>query len=169
MTLGLASTAMKCSWEQGPFTREPSMPRGRGGPALCPRPGNQGEGARPIKKIGSEPGCLGLKAEMLPPSSVLKTVGPGTEAMIRHHLENRSDAVNGLRAARRMRELAHLHGDARFEEVCVYALSINITALRSVDSILRHSPDRRSVTMEREEPKPSHENIRGPHYFGDRT
>ncbi|WP_042694722.1 IS21 family transposase [Azospirillum sp. B506] len=98
-----------------------------------------------------------------------QSVGRGTEAMIRHHLESRSDAVNGLRAARRMRELAHLHGDARFEEACVYALSINITALRSVESILRHSPDRRSVAMEREEPKPSHENIRGPHYFGERT
>lgn len=31
-------------------------------------------------------------------------------AMLSHHLQDRSDMVNGIRAAKRLRELARLHG-----------------------------------------------------------
>lgn len=96
-----------------------------------------------------------------------ESVGANTTAMIRHHLENRSDAVNGLKAARRMRDMARLHGDARFEEACAYALPLNITALRSVESILKQSPDKRAGEATGVAPRPAHGNVRGAAYFGE--
>jgi transposase len=93
------------------------------------------------------------------------TVGPNTQRMVSHHLEDRNDATNGVRAARRMRDLARLHGDARFEEVCAYALSLNITALRSVTSILKESADRRvpaAMPAAR-----AQGDVRGASYFGE--
>lgn len=94
-------------------------------------------------------------------------VGPNATAMIRHHVENRSDAANGLKAARRMRDMARLHGEARFEEVCAYALPLNITALRSVESILKQSPDKRPLQPTGIAPRPAHDNVRGATYFGE--
>ena len=87
--------------------------------------------------------------------------------MIRHHLENRSDAVNGLKAARRMRDMARLHGDARFEEACAYALPLNITALRSVESILKQAPDKRVKSTTGNVNRPAHDNVRGAAYYGE--
>lgn len=96
-------------------------------------------------------------------------VGPNATAMIRHHVENRSDAANGLKAARRMRDMARLHGEARFEEACTYALPLNITALRSVESILKQSPDKRPQQPTGIAPRPAHDNVRGATYFGENT
>lgn len=111
-----------------------------------------------VRVLEGEPKALSLWAE---------SVGPNTTAMIRHHLENRSDAVNGLKAARRMRDMARLHGDARFEEACAYALPLNITALRSVESILKQSPDKRPGKATVIAPRPAHDNVRGAAYFGE--
>jgi transposase len=97
------------------------------------------------------------------------SVGENAAAMIRHHLENRSDAVNGLKAARRMRELARIYGEARFEEACAYALPLNITALRSVDSILKQAPDKRACPLSDPAPRPAHDNVRGASYFGENS
>jgi transposase len=92
-------------------------------------------------------------------------VGTKTLAMIRYHLEQRSDVTNGLRAAQKLRELARLHGDARFEEVCVYALGLNITALRSIESILRQEADRRHRAQHNGTVPATHENLRGASYY----
>ncbi|WP_374682423.1 IS21 family transposase [Accumulibacter sp.] len=116
---------------------------------------------RPVahaRVLEGEPKALMLWAE---------SAGPNAATMIRHHLENRSDAVNGLKAARRLREMARLHGDARFDEACAYALPLNITALRSVESILKQSPDKRSKPVEGVASRPSHDNVRGAAYYGD--
>lgn len=95
-----------------------------------------------------------------------RTVGPHARRMLAHHLESRTDATNGVRAARRMRDLARLHGDARFEEVCAYALSLNITALRSVTSIIKESADKRAPAGTPSRPK-VHGDLRGAGYFGE--
>ena len=113
-----------------------------------------------VRVLEGEPRALMLWAE---------SVGEGSAAMIRHHLENRSDAVNGLKAARRMRDLARIHGDQRFEEACAYALSLNITALRSLDSILKQAPDKRAHSVSGTAPRPAHDNVRGASYFGENT
>lgn len=111
-----------------------------------------------VRVLEGEPKALMLWAE---------SVGPNAAAMIRHHLENRSDAVNGLKAARRMREMARLHGDARFEEACAYALPLNITALRSVESILKQAPDKRGKPTTGNINRPAHDNVRGAAYYGE--
>ena len=93
-----------------------------------------------------------------------KTVGANTHAMLSHHLQDRSDMVNGIRAAKRLRELARLHGESRLEEVCSYSLPLNITALRSIQSIFRNQPDRQAPPLI--SPAAQHENLRGPSYYG---
>jgi len=89
--------------------------------------------------------------------------------MIGYHLEDRKDATNGVRAARRMRDLARLYGDARFEEVCAYALSLNITTLRSVASILKESADKRAPAASPRAAAGAQGDVRGPSYFAEVT
>ncbi|HEY2345728.1 MAG TPA: IS21 family transposase [Xanthomonadaceae bacterium] len=96
------------------------------------------------------------------------TVGPNSEAMFAFHLKERADLTNGLRTARRLRELARVHEDARFEEVCAYALRLNMTSFRNVESILKTSTDKRPRSDTTSEAKQApHENVRGADYFGD--
>lgn len=106
-----------------------------------------------------------LEGEPLALANWAKQAAPSTRAMMLYHLEQRTDTTNGHRTARRLRDLARDHGEPRFEEVCAYALSLNITTLRSVESILQNSPDKRSATRRNIAHVP-HENIRGPSYFG---
>lgn len=115
---------------------------------------------RPVahtRVLEGEPKALILWAE---------SVGPNTQKMIQHHLQDRADLTNGLRAARRMRDMARIHGETRFEEVCAYALPLNITTLRSVESILKKSPDKSAQKAVPTAVRPSHDNVRGAGYFG---
>lgn len=73
-----------------------------------------------------------------------KSVGPFSERMILHHVQERSDLANGIKAARRMRVLASDYGEVRFEAVCAYALPLNITSLHSISSILKKEADLRA-------------------------
>ena len=96
------------------------------------------------------------------------SVGAATEAMFTHHLRERADATNGLRTTRRLRELARHHGEQRFEEVCAYAGHLNMTSLRSLESILKTSPDKRPKSDAASAAKKSpHENVRGANYYGE--
>lgn len=115
---------------------------------------------RPVshtRVLEGEPKALTLWAE---------SVGSNTQKMIQHHLQDRTDLTNGLRAARRMRDLARIHGEGRFEEVCAYALPLNITALRSIESILKKSPEKGFKKAVPVAVRPSHDNLRGAGYFG---
>jgi transposase len=93
--------------------------------------------------------------------------GPNCARMIRYHLEDRSDPINGLRAARKMRELARTHGEERFEAVCAYALPLNMTSLRNITSILSTQADLRPRPNPIQ-PRPLHQNLRGGDYFGEK-
>ena len=95
-------------------------------------------------------------------------IGGWSEQMIRHHLEDRTDATNGLRAARRMRELTREYGETRFEEACAYAIPLNITSLRSIASILKKSPDKRRTSDGGLSARPYHHQIRGAGYYGEK-
>ena len=104
------------------------------------------------------------------PAEVLRwaqEVGPNTAQLFDYHLFKRNDVTNGVRAARRMRELARLHGESRFEAASAYAITRNLLALRSMESILKNGVDKVDNTPNQtaDEPGPSHENIRGPRYF----
>lgn len=97
-----------------------------------------------------------------------ETVGPQTREMMRYHLEQRSDEFNGLRTARALRDLARAYGNRRFEEVCAYALRLNIRTLRALKSIFSDSTDRRAgqAPQDGTKSRPPHENLRGAEYYG---
>ena len=90
-------------------------------------------------------------------------VGAQTEAMVRHHLEARNDATNGLKVASNLRKLADEFGANRIEEVCAFALARNIVALKSIKSIIRRNADKHQAPAHIK--KPSHANVRGADYF----
>lgn len=104
------------------------------------------------------------------PSSLMawaRSAGKHITAMFARHLLDRSDATNGLKTARKLRELAREYGEARFEEACAYALPLNITALRSLESILRQNADKQASPNSRskQDSHAHHENVRGARYF----
>lgn len=95
-----------------------------------------------------------------------KTVGESAHKMISHHVYDRTDG-HGLKAARKLRELARDHGEVRFEEVCAYAVPRNAMTLRSVQSILNSSVDLQPRSGGTPSIRPTHDNLRGPNYFGE--
>lgn len=109
-----------------------------------------------------------LEGEPLALQAWSDEVGPHAARMIRYHLEDRSDPINGLRAARKMRELARTYGAERFEAVCAYALPLNMTSLRNVTSILSTQADLRPRPAPTT-PRPLHQNLRGADYFGEKN
>jgi transposase len=97
------------------------------------------------------------------------SVGQKAKEMINFHLTNRRDRANGLRAAKKMRELARDFGEVRFESACGYALRSNITSLRAVESILKNEADLRPSRSTVPYSRPTHPNLRGAEYFGDQS
>ncbi len=111
-----------------------------------------------------------LEGEEKALSQWARSTGPGAEKMIHYHLQERTDVTNGLRTARRLRDLARLHGIQRFEEVCTYALALNIKNLRSITSIFEKEPDRRARSSSSPDSnRPVHQNLRGARYFGEQS
>ena len=94
-------------------------------------------------------------------------VGPALLRHLHYHLTERTDVANGHKAASALRKEARLHGDARLEEACTYALTIKTFALKSLQSILREQPDKRPSLKALPSSTPAHENLRGAHYFAD--
>jgi transposase len=136
-----------------------------------------------VHPINNEIGGLSRREEHMPAAhrSVLegeplalikwaKSAGQHVEKMITYHLTERHDPTNGLRAARKMRELSKLYGEDRFEAVCHYALTLNITALRSVESIIKSGADLRAHhigVLNQTSNRTAHSDVRGPNYFGE--
>lgn len=113
-----------------------------------------------VRVLDGEPKALAMWAA---------TNGVYTSQMFEYHLTVRTDLTNGVRAARRLRELAEQYGANRLEEVCAYALPLNITALRSLTSIFKESADKRSRAAAAPSSNQSHANVRGPEYFGEKS
>jgi hypothetical protein len=97
------------------------------------------------------------------------SVGEKAKEMINFHLTDRRDRGNGIRAAKRMRELARDFGEARFESACSHALKANITSLRALESILKNQADLRPPRSTVPYSRPTHSNLRGAQYFGDQS
>lgn len=130
----------------------------------------------------TEPGAASTLAEHRPvphervlegePRELLQwaeSVGEKTKEMITFHLTDRRDRTNGLRAAKRMRDLARDFGEARFESACNHALKAKITTLRALESILKNQADLRPARPATPYVRPAHSNLRGAHYFGDQS
>ena len=58
------------------------------------------------------------------------------------------------------------YGEARFDEVCAYAMPLNSTSLRSITSILKEDADKRFSITQAPKVKVIGE-LRGPSYFGE--
>ncbi|MBL8433159.1 MAG: hypothetical protein JNK80_12235 [Dechloromonas sp.] len=98
-----------------------------------------------------------------------KAQDPVIEQLFTHHLVERHDLTNGLKAARMLRTWALEYGDDRFLAACRYAQSCNITTLRSIESILKKKADlmaQQAETSTHVGAREAHENNRGAAYFG---
>lgn len=96
-----------------------------------------------------------------------QSIGPYTEKLIHWHLVERKDAHHGLTTARRFQQLCECFGSIRFEEVCAYAVPLNLVELRSIKSILKSQADKHTNGVERlaQDLPGLHENLRGPSYY----
>jgi transposase len=98
-----------------------------------------------------------------------KAQNPVIENLFTHHLMERHDLTNGLKAARKLRAWALEYGDERFLAACRYAQSCNITAIRSIESILKKKADlmaQQADASTHAGVREAHENNRGAAYFG---
>jgi transposase len=105
------------------------------------------------------------------PSRILRwaqQLGPNTEKLVTHILENKPHPQQGFRSCLGIFRLGKQYSKERLEAACAYALSINGFFYKSVESILKHGLDQKNTLTlpSREEPLPlSHPNIRGKEYY----
>ncbi len=105
------------------------------------------------------------------PSRILRwaqQLGPNTEKLVTHILENKPHPQQGFRACLGIFRLGKQYSKERLEAACAYALSINGFFYKSVESILKHGLDQKNTLalLSREEPLPlAHPNLRGKEYY----
>ena len=105
------------------------------------------------------------------PSRILRwaqQLGPNTEKLMTHILENKPHPQQGFRACLGIFRLGKQYSKERLEAACAYALSIHGFFYKSVESILKHGLDQKNTLglPSREEPLPlAHPNIRGKKYY----
>jgi len=94
-------------------------------------------------------------------------IGPRTRDVVRHLLENRPHPEHGYRSCLGLLSLTRKFGKERLEAACQRAMHLNAPNYRSVQSILQTGRDRLPLPIQQKElfALPSHENIRGPHYY----
>jgi len=105
------------------------------------------------------------------PSRIIRwaqQLGPNTEKLVTHILENKPHPQQGFRACLGIFRLGKQYSPQRLEAACAYALSIHGFFYKSVESILKHGLDQKNILgpPSREEPLPlAHPNIRGKEYY----
>lgn len=105
------------------------------------------------------------------PSRILRwaqQLGPNTEKLVTHILENKPHPQQGFRSCLGIFRLGKQYSKERLEAACAYALSIHGFFYKSVESILKHGLDQKNTLTlpPREEPLPlAHPNIRGKEYY----
>lgn len=95
-------------------------------------------------------------------------IGAATGAVVRWQMEHRPHPEQGYRSCLGLMRLAREFGDERLEAACARAQSIRAPSYRSVKSILQHGLDRQDTARQdgTAAPMPSHDNVRGPGYYG---
>jgi transposase len=95
-------------------------------------------------------------------------IGAATGAVVRWQMEHRPHPEQGYRSCLGLMRLAREYGDERLEAACARAQSIRAPHYRSVKSILECGLDRRDASLlgGAASPMPSHDNVRGPGYYG---
>jgi transposase len=94
-------------------------------------------------------------------------IGPNTEKLINHILENKPHPQQGFRSCLGIFRLGKVYSPERLEAACAYALSIRGFFYKSVESILKKGIDRKNIFgQQSQETLPlSHPNIRGKEYY----
>jgi transposase len=98
-------------------------------------------------------------------------IGAATAAVVRWQMEHRPHPEQGYRSCLGLMRLAREYGAERLEAACARAQSIRAPHYRSVKSILEHGLDRQDSTLlggaaSATSAMPSHDNVRGPGYYG---
>ena len=95
-------------------------------------------------------------------------VGAATAGVVRWQMEHRPHPEQGYRSCLGLMRLARQYGDERLEAACARAQSIRAPNYRSVKSILECGLDRQDAALlgGAASPMPSHDNVRGPGYYG---
>ena len=95
-------------------------------------------------------------------------IGAATGSVVRWQMENRPHPEQGYRSCLGLMRLAREFGDERLEAACARARSIRAPSYRSVKSILQCGLDRQDTARQdgTAAPMPTHDNVRGPGYYG---
>jgi transposase len=93
-------------------------------------------------------------------------IGAATAAVVRWQMEHRPHPEQGYRACLGLMRLARQYGDERLEGACARAQSIRSPSYRSVKSILQCGLDQQGPLGRTVTAMPSHDNVRGPGYYG---
>ncbi len=95
-------------------------------------------------------------------------IGAATGSVVRWQMEHRAHPEQGYRSCLGLMRLAREYGDERLEAACARAQSIRAPHYRSVKSILASGLDRQDSSLlgGAVSPMPSHDNVRGPGYYG---
>jgi len=95
-------------------------------------------------------------------------VGEATATVVRWQMEHRRHPEQGYRACLGLMRLARECGDDRLEAACARAVSLNAPQYASVKSILAAGLDRHGANLfgDAKAEMPSHDNVRGPAYYG---
>jgi transposase len=93
-------------------------------------------------------------------------IGPNTEKLVTHILENKPHPQQGFRSCLGIFRLGKVYSQERLEAACAYALSIRGFFYKSVESILKHGIDQKNILGQQQETPPlAHPNIRGKEYY----
>jgi transposase len=107
------------------------------------------------------------------PSRIIRwaqQLGPNTEKLVTHILENKPHPQQGFRSCLGIIRLGKQYSQERLEAACAYALSINGCFYKSVQSILKNKLDQKHTLLPKkdESPRPlplQHPNLRGKEYY----
>jgi transposase len=95
-------------------------------------------------------------------------IGAATGGVVRWQMEHRPHPEQGYRSCLGLMRLARQYGDERLEAACARAQSIRAPNYRSVKSILAFGLERQDAALlgGATPPMPTHDNVRGPGYYG---
>ncbi len=91
--------------------------------------------------------------------------GPSTAAFVEALMTSRPHPEQGFRSALGVMRLAKKYSPARLEAACERALTLKSLSYKSVESMLQHGLDQRSLRAPSPRAHVAHRNIRGPNYY----
>jgi transposase len=91
--------------------------------------------------------------------------GPATARVVTRILESRPHPEQGYRACLGLMRLGRRYGADRLEAACERAEHLRSYSYRTVHNILTSAQDRLVFEAQPSHPTPTHDNIRGAHYY----